>query len=115
MLFDGMMRFMQQSLTAIDEGDIEVAHERLHRTSKILLELLSTLREDKGGDVAHNLKKLYVYCYEKIVIGNLKKDKEMISEVLSIVSNLAEGWKSMESNKAKSVPTGMTSGLKITG
>jgi len=93
MLFDGMDRFMSKALKAIEGRDIETAHSNLHRTGQILLELLSTLREDKGGEVAVNLKRIYVFCYEQIVIANLKKDTRMIRDVQQILGNLAEGFK----------------------
>jgi flagellar protein FliS len=100
MLFDGMNRFMNKAIRAIRENDIEMAHSSLHRTGQILLELLSTLREDKGGEIATNLKKIYVYCYERIVIANLKKDVETIQDVQVILNNLAEGWKQIHRPKA---------------
>ncbi len=93
MLFDGMDRFMSRAIKSIESDDIEVAHTNLHRTGQILLELMSTLREDKGGEIALNLKRLYLFCYERIVIANLKKDVEMIREVKEVMANLAEGWK----------------------
>jgi len=95
MLYDGMHRFMSQAVSAIEAGEVELAHQNLHKTSKILLELLSTLREDKGGEVAQNLKKLYVYCYEQIIIANLKKDVVIISSVQAVITNLRSGWKEM--------------------
>lgn len=100
MLFDGMNRFMNKAIRAIREDDIEVAHSNLHRTGQILLELLSTLREDKGGEIAANLKKIYVYCYERIVIANLQKDIGVIEDVQSILNNLAVGWKEISRSKS---------------
>lgn len=100
MLFDGMSRFTGKAIAAIGEGDIEVAHANLHRTGQILLELLSTLREEKGGEIARNLRQLYVYCYEKTVIANLKKDAEMVREVKAIVDELADGWRHVGRGKA---------------
>ena len=99
MLFDGMNRFMSKAVTAIREKDIETAHSNLHRTGQILLELLSTLREDKGGEIASNLKKIYIYCYERIVIANLTKDITMIEDVRSILNNLGGGWKQIRQQK----------------
>lgn len=93
MLFDGMNRFMNKAIVSIEEKDLEAAHENLQRTSKILLELLSTLREDKGGEIAGNLKRIYVFCYEQIVIANLRKDVGLIREVRGVLSNLRAGWK----------------------
>lgn len=93
MLYDGMDRFLIKAAKSIREGDIESAHSYMHRTGQILLELLSTLREDKGGEIATNLKRLYVYCYEQVVIANLKKDVRMIREIQQVLGNLKGAWK----------------------
>lgn len=93
MMYDGMDRFLSKSVKAIKEGDIESAHTYLHRTGQILLELLSTLREDKGGEIAANLKRIYVFCYEQVVIANLKKDIRMIRGIQEVLANLRGAWK----------------------
>lgn len=92
MLYDGLDRFLSQAILSIEKKDTELAHKQLSKASKILMELMATLREDAGGDVAKNLKTLYVYCYEKLVIANLKKDPEVIKQVQKILNNLREGW-----------------------
>ncbi len=93
MMYDGMDRFLSKAVSSIKGGDIESAHTYMHRTGQILLELLSTLREDKGGEIAANLKRIYVYCYEQVVIANLKKDTRMIREVQQVLGSLRGAWK----------------------
>jgi flagellar secretion chaperone FliS len=116
MLYDGMNRFMNRAVKAIEERDVETAHINLHRTGQILLELLSTLREDKGGTIAVNLKKIYVYCYEQIVIANLKKDVAAVREVQGILSNLGEGWKQVGRRQAAERKTSaIPAQIRITG
>ncbi len=111
MLYEGMNRFMNKAITAIHENDFETAHHNMNRTGNILLELLSTLREDVGGEVAVNLKQLYVFCYEQTVLANLKKDVEMIKSVQGIINNLAEGWKQI--GKKMNLPNGQATPTKI--
>ena len=111
MLYEGMNRFMNKAITAIHENDYETAHENLNRTGNILLELLSTLREDVGGEVAANLKKIYVFCYEQTVVANLKKDVEMIKSIQGILNNLADGWKQI--GKKINLPAGQATPTKI--
>ena len=114
MLFDGMDRFMSRAVKGIESGDIELAHSNLHRTGQILLELMSTLREDRGGQIALNLKRLYLFCYERIVIANLKKDVEMILEVKEVMATLAEGWKYIGKKEGRSGGVGPQQ-LRVTG
>ncbi len=115
MLYDGMHRFMNQAMKAIHEQDYETAHSNLNKTGKILLELLSTLREDKGGDVATNLKKIYVYCYEQIVIANLKKEVSMIRDVQGVLKNLSEGWKQINQKVRQPMQEATPQQIRITG
>ena len=112
MLYDGMDRFLNRAVKAIKEGDIESAHTYLHRTGQILLELLSTLREDKGGEIANNLKRLYIFCYEQVVIANLKKDTRMIREVQQVLENLRSAWKQI-GQKEMQLRTGTDAFQKI--
>ena len=112
MLFDGMNQFMDRAMIAINEGELETAHHNLTRTGKILLELLSTLREDQGGEIAGNLKRLYIYSYEQITLANLKKDVALIRQVQILMNNLRSAWKAIKDNKN----TGnLPKGLKVTG
>ena len=113
MLFDGMSRFMNQAVKAIDEEDFEATHIALHKSGKILLELISTLREDKGGEIARNLKSVYVFCYEQTVIANLKKDANIIRDVQGILGNIAAGFKEI-SQKQTVVATGNQK-ISVTG
>ena len=115
MLYDGMQRFTGKAIQSIHEKDYENAHQNLNRTGKILLELLSTLREDKGGEIAANLKKIYVHCYEQIVIANLKKDIQMIKDVQTVLGNLSEGWKQMAKKDTRPQMESAPQQIRITG
>ncbi len=115
MLYDGMNRFTNQAIKAIHEKNFESAHNNLDKTGKILLELLSTLREDKGGEIAANLKKIYVFCYEQIVIANLKKDVATIREVQGVLKNLSEGWKKISQKSQITTPTATPQKIRVTG
>jgi len=116
MLFDGLNRFLNKAVKGIEEKDVETAHANLHRSGQILLELLSTLREDKGKDIAVNLKRIYVYCYEQIVIANLKKDAAAIRDVQQVLHNLGEGWRTIAKNsQARSASPAVDRKIRITG
>jgi flagellar protein FliS len=92
MMYDGLLRFLQKSIVKIEAREIEAAHNYLVRSREIVAELLATLRPEKAGDVGENLKRLYVYTFNRIVEANLRKDPEMVREVIRIVSTLREGW-----------------------
>lgn len=92
MLYDGLIRFLQKAIVKIEAREIEAAHNYLVRSREIVAELLATLRPEKAGVIGENLKRLYVYAFNRIVEANLRKDPEMVREVIKIVSTLREGW-----------------------
>ena len=98
MLYDGLLRFLQKAVVKIEARDIEAAHNYLVRSREIVAELLATLRPEKAGDLGMNLKRLYVYAFYRIIEANLRKDPEMVKEVIRIMSTLREGWAGIKQN-----------------
>ncbi|MDH4248804.1 MAG: flagellar export chaperone FliS [Deltaproteobacteria bacterium] len=92
MLYDGGIRFLQKASALIEARDVEGAHGNLLRARQIVSELLSTLRPEKGGEIGENLKRLYVYMFNRLVEANLHKDRAMIKEVEGLLATLREGW-----------------------
>ncbi len=108
MLYDGLIRFMKKAVVKIEQGEVEEAHNYLARAKEIISELVSTLKVDAGGEIAGNLKDLYLYSFKKIVEANLKKDPAMIQEVIQLMDNLRQGWiqTKAEQNRQKQVQPG---------
>ena len=101
MLYDGALRYMKKASVKIEQADIEGAHNYLVRSREIVAELLATLRPEKGGEIGQNLKKLYTYVFNRLVEANLRKDVEIIEEVIGILSTLREGWAGIKVNGAR--------------
>lgn len=98
MLYDGAIRFLKKGRGKIYVGDMEAAHNYLIRGRDIVSELLATLRPEKAGDIGQNLKRLYIYAFNRLVEANLKKDAAAVDEVINILSVLREGWVAMKAN-----------------
>jgi flagellar secretion chaperone FliS len=92
MLYDGLLRFLQKSIVKMEARDIEGAHNYLVRSREIVAELLATLKPEKAGEIGNNLKRLYVYAFNRIIEANLRKDPDIVREVIKMISTLREGW-----------------------
>lgn len=100
MLYDGTLRFLRQAIDGFspqyDEIQrISVVHNALGRAGAILAELQSNLDLEAGGEYAANLDRLYDYYQRRLHEANIKKDVEAIQEVMSLVSELRDGWAEM--------------------
>jgi flagellar protein FliS len=94
-LFEGAMRFLREAQAAIRNHEIEARHTKCMKAKRIFIELLSTLNFDKGGEVAGQLRDLYLFVITEISAANLRNDAEAIGGVLKVVEPLLEAWRSI--------------------
>jgi flagellar protein FliS len=55
MLYDGALRFMEEGKRAMAANDLETQNNKFQRAQRIVMELISTLNIQKGGEIARNL------------------------------------------------------------
>ena len=91
MLFDGAIRFGNQALESMKQGEIELAHTKLLRAQDIVNELIFALNLDLG-EIASNLEQLYGYINDLLIQANIKKDPAKVEQALEMLSELRETW-----------------------
>lgn len=91
MLYDGILKFLRQSKLFIEQNDVEKASVSLMRAQDIIDELMITLNMDY--DVSQNLQALYVYMRTRLVEANVKKNQDIIDEVLELATDFRDTWK----------------------
>ena len=104
LLYDGLLRFLKKAAVKIEGQELEEAHNYLVRSKNIVQELLSTLKIEEGGEVAQNLRELYLYCFRKIVEANLRKDVQLIQDVIKVIDNLKQGWLQIKAERQQQRP-----------
>ena len=92
-LYQGCVKFLRLGKKSIEDKNYQNANEYLIRSQDIIMELLTTLDAEKGGEVAQNLAALYEYNYRRLIKANMDKDTEIIDEVENIMLELLEAWK----------------------
>lgn len=99
MLYEGAIKFCNIAIAAIEEKNIEKAHNNITKVENIIAEFLSTL--DHKYPVAKDFENVYNYLMERLLEANMKKDKEILEEVLTHLRTMRDTWKEvMEQNKA---------------
>ncbi|UZP73796.1 flagellar export chaperone FliS [Candidatus Paraluminiphilus aquimaris] len=100
MLFDGVSSRLNQSLTAIESGDIPKKGELISQTISILEYLTAVLDEHKAQEVADNLSGLYRYMVTTLLSANINNDTTAIKEVISLMTEVRDAWSEMMKNEA---------------
>jgi flagellar protein FliS len=91
MLYDGAIRFCNIAMSAIDENDVQKAHTNIRKADAILEEFQLTL--DHKYEIAEDFDKVYKYLRERLMWANVKKDKEILEEVLVHLRTMRDTWK----------------------
>jgi flagellar secretion chaperone FliS len=92
MLYDGAGRFLRQAAAAMDEGDVARANDRLQRGEAIVQELLDTLDFDQGGEVATNLRDLYLFCLRHLSESRVERSPDKVRQVIRLLHELRGSW-----------------------
>lgn len=91
MLYDGAIKFCNMAIMSIEKKDIPGANTNIKKTEAIIEEFMATL--NYKYPVANDFKNVYEYLHERLVTANLKKDPEMLNEVLEYLREMRDTWK----------------------
>ena len=102
MLYDGAIKFANIAVAAIEKNDIEKAHNNIMKVERIILEFKSSL--DHKYPVAKDFEQVYNYLIRRLHEANMKKDTEIMEEILKHLRTMRDTWKEvMDINQGKKV------------
>jgi len=90
MLYNGAIRFVAESIQAIERKDMQKAHEANMRAQDIIREFMNTL--DMQYEVSKGLDKLYDYIEYRLIQANMKKDIAQLVEAKDMLTELRDTW-----------------------
>ncbi len=91
MLYDGAIKFCNIAKDAIDHKDVQKAHENIIKAQKIIDYLRQTL--DMKYPVAQDFENIYSYLSQRLIEANIKKDNEILEEILTHLRSVRDTWK----------------------
>lgn len=91
MLYEGMIKFCNRAIDAVDNKDIEKAHINIVKIEDIIEHLRVTL--DMKYPVAQDFENIYVYLNRRLVEANIRKDRAILEEVNEHLHMLRDTWK----------------------
>lgn len=91
MLYEGAIKFCNIAIMAIEQKDIPKAHTNIMKVQNIIQEFQATL--DHKYPVAKDFDNVYTYLKSRLVEANLKKDIEILNEVLEHLRTMRDTWK----------------------
>jgi len=98
MMYEALCRELHKAEDACikipdDTAQIEVAHNALITSDRIITELRLALDHELGCDLAKNLENLYDFWIRHLSDANRFKDAKRVGEVLKMAQELRETWR----------------------
>jgi flagellar protein FliS len=59
---------------------------------RLINQLNGTLDMERGGEIAANLRSLYVYMLARLTLANATLDASIAGEVIALVRKVKSGW-----------------------
>ena len=104
MLYEGALRFMTSTEEAFEKKNLEGISNGLLRIQAIIAELLTSLDKEKGGEIAVNLERIYLFFLERLSEANLKKDPAPMRQIKPLIEDLRNTWAEVVKKHAKNGP-----------
>ena len=98
MLYEGAIKFANIAQAAMENKEVEKAHNNVIKVRDIILEFQTTLNHNYA--VAEDFNNIYEYIKYRLTEANLNKDPEIMEEILGHLRTLRDTWKEvMERSK----------------
>ena len=94
-LYDGIVRFMNEAIEAVERNDAERRRAAVKRAMDIVMHLQVTLDRSPGGRPAEALTEFYTAMFALMLQGSQANSKQKFERVVANVRNVREGWKAV--------------------
>jgi flagellar protein FliS len=95
MLYEGTIKFLKLAIKEIEAGNIEEKGKYISKAIDIIFELNTVLDTKTGGEVAMNLRKLYLFMGRHLTEANTEQNIGKIEEVIKLLEELNQSWKTI--------------------
>ena len=90
LLYNGALRFLNESIQALQEGNIQKSHNANLRVQNIVREFMATL--DQSYEISGQWLQLYEFVEYSLIEGNIKKDLTHLQNAKGILEEMRDTW-----------------------
>jgi flagellar protein FliS len=72
--------------------DIKAKGAAIGKAVRLIGQLDATLNMEQGGEIAVNLRNLYLYMLDRLTQANVTNDARIVAEVAALIRKIKSGW-----------------------
>ncbi|MCP4607165.1 MAG: flagellar export chaperone FliS [Planctomycetes bacterium] len=93
MLYERAIKFMILAIMEMMKKNHKAKDRHINKALDIIDELNAALDMDPDSEIAHNLRKRYIFMSNRLSLANIKDDPQMICDVIKLTEELNKIWK----------------------
>ncbi|ALV07982.1 MULTISPECIES: flagellar export chaperone FliS [Roseateles] len=99
-LMDGLLDELARARAHIEARRFELKAASLDKCVSIINGLSSALDLEAGGEVVHNLARLYDYCADRLYRAGVEMNPAVVDEVQRLLGQIRGGWQGVMARHA---------------
>lgn len=92
LLLDGSIKFARQGRDGVLRKDYEASFTGLSQSRDIVMELITTIRDDIDPELGGRIRSLYTFIYTLLVEGSFEKDAAKVDKAIELLEFERETW-----------------------
>lgn len=92
LLYEHLLAHLRRAQAQIQQREYEGKAASLEKASAIIIELMSALDREQGGELADRLAALYAYFGSEVLAVGRSLDTERLGKTVEMISSLHESW-----------------------
>lgn len=92
MLLDGAVKFAKQAQAGLEQAHPEMIYLGFTQCRDIVLELLSTIKDEPAPQIAKSMRELYTFMYSELVKASTDSDMDRLQGVIGLLEYDRETW-----------------------
>ena len=104
MLYEVAVNQLRRSAVAMDNRDMQMAHNSLIKAQQALEELQFGVDRSRG-EIAESLFSIYCWMIDELVVANVHKDVTRVRRVIPMLEELLDAWRTISAQPVEAVRT----------
>ena len=101
LVYDHALSNLMRARTAYEKGLEAPRLEALHKVRETIMELVVTLDDERGGDIARNLRSLYAFILTELAGAGVHFDVARMDRITKIVAELRDAFATIVSEASR--------------
>lgn len=104
-MFDHLVASIGEARQHLLSGERAARARSISKAMGLLGELARSLDEQRGGEIARNLKQLYVFVTERLVLAHSQQLEAPLLEAVETLRPLRDAWKELHQLRNREMET----------